>query len=286
MQYDTLGLFGDGKKAKEEYLKTHMKCIAYITTPNGHVICTKERPYTKDEILRIVDNTPLGHSDFLGGDEFDFTWPDNAFWTDPLTPWGIWKHFQDRNFVYRPITRLDRDTSGVCLIAKNKFSAAIFSEHIAKNLIKRSYLGVVKGNVYNTLHINPNLQSINHLDNMTDLEIVVDSPIKRVDDSTIERCVAADGEVAITKIFALKFIDKLDVSLCKFILLTGRTHQIRVHMKHIGFPIIGDFLYNPDYSLINRQALHSSELLMNHPITHEMMRFDAKIPDDINEIIR
>ena len=121
---------------------------------------------------------------------------------------------------------------------------------------------------------------------MTDLEIVVDSPIKRVDDSTIERCVAVDGEVAITKIFALKFIDKLDVSLCKFILLTGRTHQIRVHMKHIGFPIIGDFLYNPDYSLINRQALHSNELLMNHPITHEMMRFDAKIPDDINEIIR
>ena len=57
-------------------------------------------------------------------------------------------------------------------------------------------------------------------------------------------------------------------------------------MKQIGFPIIGDFLYNPDYTLIKRQALHSNELILNHPISHEIMRFDAKIPDDINEIIR
>ncbi len=195
-------------------------------------------------------------------------------------------HFNNQNFVYRPITRLDRDTSGVCLIAKNKFSASIFAEHISKNLIKRSYLGIVKGNVYNTLHINPNLKEFNNLNDMADLEIVVDTPIKRVDDSTIERCVAPDGDKAITKVFGLKYYEKKDLSLCKFILLTGRTHQIRVHMRHIGFPIIGDFLYNPDYTYIKRQALHSSELLMNHPITHEMMRFDAKLPDDMNEIIR
>ena len=195
-------------------------------------------------------------------------------------------HMDEKNFVYRPITRLDRDTSGVCLIAKNKFSASIFSDQIAKNLIKRSYLGIVKGNVFNALHINPNLKEIPSLDKLADLELVVDIPIKRVDNSTIERCAAPDGEQALTKIFALKYYDKLDISLCKFILLTGRTHQIRVHMMHIGYPIIGDFLYNPDYSLITRQALHSNELLLNHPITHEMMRFDAKIPDDMNSIIR
>ena len=194
-------------------------------------------------------------------------------------------HFNNRNFVYRPITRLDRDTSGVCLIAKNKFSAGIFSEHISKNLIKRSYIGIVKGNIYNTLHINPNLKDIENLNYMADLEIIVDTPIRRTDESTIERCVSVDGEQAITKVFALNYNNKKDVSVCKFILLTGRTHQIRVHMKHIGYPIIGDFLYNPDYSLINRQALHSSELIINHPITYEMMRFDAKIPNDIKEII-
>ena len=199
---------------------------------------------------------------------------------------AIVAHFNNQNFVYRPITRLDRDTSGVCLIAKNKFSASIFSEHMSKNFIKRSYIGLVKGNVYNALHINPNLESISNLNDIADLELVINSPIKRVDDSTIERCVAPDGEYALTKVFAMKYYEKLDISLCKFILLTGRTHQIRVHMKHIGYPIIGDFLYNPDYSLIDRQALHSNELLMNHPITHELLRFDAKIPDDINVLIR
>lgn len=194
-------------------------------------------------------------------------------------------HFTDRNFVYRPITRLDRDTSGVCLIAKNKFSAAIFSVNMAKNYIKRSYLGIVKGNVYNTLHIDNRLTSFDHLEHLADIEVIVDMPIKRTDDSTIERCVAPDGEPAYTKVFALKYFEKYDVSLCKFILLTGRTHQIRVHMKQIGYPIIGDFLYNPDYTLIKRQALHSSELILNHPITHEIMRFDARIPDDMNEIL-
>lgn len=195
-------------------------------------------------------------------------------------------HFSDRNFVYRPITRLDRDTSGVCLIAKNKFSAAIFSVNMAKNYIKRSYLGIVKGNVYNTLHIDNRLTNFDKLEYLADIEVIVDMPIKRTDDSTIERCVAPDGEPAYTKVFAIKYFEKYDVSLCKFILLTGRTHQIRVHMKQIGYPIIGDFLYNPDYTLIKRQALHSSELILNHPITHEILRFDAKIPDDMNEILR
>lgn len=195
-------------------------------------------------------------------------------------------HFIDTNFVYRPITRLDRDTSGVCLIAKNKFSASIFADQISKNLIKRTYLGITKGNIYNALNINPNLKGLSGLENLADLELIIDTPIKRVDDSTIERCVSPDGEKAITKVYAMRYIEKYDVSLCKFILYTGRTHQIRVHMRHIGFPIIGDFLYNPDYTLIKRQALHSNELILTHPITHEMMRFYAKIPDDMNNIIR
>lgn len=190
-------------------------------------------------------------------------------------------YFNDRNFVYRPITRLDRDTSGVCLIAKNKYSAAALSTYIAKNYIKRTYLGLCKGNIYDSLKHESKFRDLSGLESITDLQLIINSPIKRENDSTIKRCIALDGEQAITKVYALKYYKKYDISLCKFILLTGRTHQIRVHMKHIGYPIIGDFLYNPDYSLITRQALHSNELIMAHPITKKMMRFDAKIPDDM-----
>ena len=195
-------------------------------------------------------------------------------------------YFEDRNFVYRPITRLDRDTSGVCLIAKNKFSASVLSTYMTKNLIKRSYIGICKGNLYNTLKLNNNLKELNGFENFADLEIIINDPIKRKNDSTIERCVAIDGEQAITKAYALKYYEKYDLTLTKFILLTGRTHQIRVHMKHIGYPIIGDFLYNQDYTLINRQALHSSELLLIHPLSNKLLRFVAKIPNDMNLIIR
>ncbi len=194
-------------------------------------------------------------------------------------------HFSDRNFVYRPITRLDRDTSGVCLIAKNKFSASFFSMGIAKNLVKRTYLGLCKGNIYDAIKVDPKLKDLNGFENITDLQMVINSPIKRKNDSTIERIVALDGEPAVTKVFGLKYYKKYNISLCKFILLTGRTHQIRVHMKHINYPIIGDFLYNPDYSLINRQALHSSELILLHPVTKEILRFDARIPSDMKLLI-
>lgn len=194
-------------------------------------------------------------------------------------------YYKNKNFVYRPITRLDRDTSGVCLVALNRYSASFFAGAISKNLIKRTYLGLVKGNIYNTLKINPNLKSFTNLEHLSTMELIINIPIKRKDDSTIERITSRDGEQAITKIYALKYIEKYDISLCKFILYTGRTHQIRVHMRHVGFPIIGDFLYNPDYTLIKRQALHSNELLLTHPISRELIRFVAPMQDDMKSLI-
>lgn len=194
-------------------------------------------------------------------------------------------YYKNKNFVYRPITRLDRDTSGICLVALNKYSASFFAGCIAKNMIKRTYLGLVKGNLYNTLKINPNLRDFNCLHNLSTLELLIDIPIKRKDDSTIERITSRDGEKATTKVYAIRYIEKYDITLCKFILYTGRTHQIRVHMRHIGFPIIGDFLYNPDYTLIKRQALHSNELLLTHPISRELLRFTAPMQDDMKILI-
>ena len=198
---------------------------------------------------------------------------------------AVMAHFPNQNFVYRPITRLDRDTSGVCLIAKNRLSASVFQVMIQRNLIRRSYLGIVKGNIYNALFTHSKLNTFDNIENIINLDLIIDIPIKRANDSTILREAAKDGEKALTKLYALKYDKTRDISLCKFLLLTGRTHQIRVHMKHLGYPIIGDFLYNPDYEYINRQALHSNELILAHPIKRNLIRIESKLPDDMRRLM-
>ena len=75
-------------------------------------------------------------------------------------------------------------------------------------------------------------------------------------------------------------------SLVSLILETGRTHQIRVHMKYLGFPLIGDYLYNPDTENITRQALHSHRLRFRHPITGEELEFTAPLPDDMASVLK
>lgn len=194
-------------------------------------------------------------------------------------------HYIDKPFVYRPITRLDKDTSGVCIIAKNKLSASVLSSMIQTNALKRTYIGLVDGDIFNIVNISDGIKAIKELHDIIKLDFIIDIPIKREEDSTIKRVTAADGERAVTNVFALKYYKDRNISLCKFRLFTGRTHQIRVHMKHIGHPIIGDFLYNPDYRLIKRQALHSSELQVIHPTTHKLIRLVSKMPQDIMQII-
>ncbi len=175
-------------------------------------------------------------------------------------------YFQQKGeaFTYRCINRLDRDTTGLLILAKHMHSASILSNMVQKREIHREYLAVACGNV--------------------PLEGSIVAPIARVDGSTIERCVDEEhGEYACTHYKTL--LHKNGYSLVSLKLETGRTHQIRVHMKHIGHPLPGDFLYNPDYTVINRQALHSHKLSFNHPITGEMMEFIAELPADMKRII-
>ena len=111
----------------------------------------------------------------------------------------------------------------------------------------------------------------------------IDLPIARKDGSTIERCIDMDhGEHAVTHYRCLDYRDDLGCSLVRLRLETGRTHQIRVHMKAIGHPLLGDFLYNPDYRFIGRQALHSYTVAFRHPITGEAMEFTAPMPEDFS----
>ena len=167
-------------------------------------------------------------------------------------------------FTYRCINRLDRDTTGLLVIAKHMYSASILSEMVSERKIHREYLAIATGNV-------PEFGTII-------------APIGRVDGSTIERHVdEANGDYACTHYKRLAYNN--GYSLVSLKLETGRTHQIRVHMKHLGHPLPGDFLYNPDYTVIERQALHSHRLSFNHPITGEYMEFLAELPEDMRKII-
>ena len=169
---------------------------------------------------------------------------------------------QDSPFIFRCINRLDRDTTGLTIIAKNALSAAILGRQVSNRSIHRTYLAICEGN--------------------TPPSGTIAAPIARVCDSTIMRCVDFEhGEQAITHYWQLAYNKTLDLSLIKLKLETGRTHQIRVHMKHAGHPLIGDFLYHPDNTILHRQALHSCSLEFEHPVTKEKMHFHAPLPEDM-----
>lgn len=163
-------------------------------------------------------------------------------------------------FVFRCPNRLDRDTSGLTILAKNMLSSSILSDMVKLRTLKREYLAIVKG--------------------IPEPSGTVNAPIARKDGSTIERIVDFEnGEPAVTHYTRIKTCS--NYSLISLSLETGRTHQIRVHMRHIGHPLPGDFLYNPDYSIIQRQALHSHSLTFKHPVTGKPMHFEAPLPEDM-----
>lgn len=171
----------------------------------------------------------------------------------------------NKPFVYRCINRLDRDTTGLTIVAKHALAGGILGNAVAKRAIHRTYYAVCSG--------------------CTPAYMRISAPIARKDASTIERCVDFKrGENAVTDFIRIKYNPDNNLSLVKLRLLTGRTHQIRVHMKYIGFPLIGDFLYNPDYTYISRQALHSGRLVFTHPVTGQKMNLISDIPSDMKSL--
>lgn len=172
---------------------------------------------------------------------------------------------QGKPFIFRCTNRLDRDTSGLTVIAKHMVSSSILSSMGMRHEITREYLAIVRG------ALNPS-------------EGTIDAPIGRTGSSLIERKIDFEnGERAVTRYRVAK--EQNGHSLVSLILETGRTHQIRVHMKYIGHPLVGDYLYNPDMEYIDRQALHSHRLSFTHPVTGEKMEFTAPLPADMRKIL-
>lgn len=162
-------------------------------------------------------------------------------------------------FVFRPIGRLDKNTSGLIVLAKNALSAGLLTTQAAQRTMQHRYLAVCQG-------ILPPSGTI-------------DAPIGRADGSVIRREVRPDGARAVTHFTRLATRDGF--SLAQVWLETGRTHQIRVHFAHIGHPLPGDFLYGPDFSRITRHALHASTLTLRQPVTGDPLSFSSPLPDDL-----
>lgn len=176
---------------------------------------------------------------------------------------------KQEDFVFRCVNRLDKDTSGLTIICKNQLAGGILSDMVSRREIKRTYLAICED------------------DGSLPREGTIEAPIARKEGSTIERIVSFNtGERAVTHYKLLqRNLDK-GLSLISLQLETGRTHQIRVHMKHIGHPLIGDGIYGNLDSLNNklmtRQALHSYSLEFRHPIKMEKMFFIQKLPADMS----
>lgn len=173
-------------------------------------------------------------------------------------------------FLYRCINRLDRDTTGLTILAKHYLSCGILYDEMESREIKRTYYAIVENRtVFDAPYAHRLLQTG-----------TIDLPLGRKPDSAIERMVdIKNGEKAITHYRVLATNDGL--SLLELQLDTGRTHQIRVHMQAIGHPLIGDFLYNPKDTHMKRQALHAGKLSFRHPITKETLSFTAPVPQDM-----
>lgn len=182
---------------------------------------------------------------------------------------GVMYYFASQGlpFVYRCVNRLDRDTSGLLILAKNMISASLLYQMSARRQIRRQYLAIVEG-------VTPECGTI-------------DTPIARKPDSAIMRCIdPLHGDPAVTHFRRISDPDQ-KLSLLQIRLETGRTHQIRVHLASIGHPLAGDFLYNPNSeSPICRQALHSCALDFLHPITGKSMQFFCPMPDDMRQLLQ
>ena len=173
---------------------------------------------------------------------------------------------QGKPFIFRCCNRLDRDTSGLTIVSKHLVSCSILSDMTKYREVHREYLAIARGSV-------------------TPSEGTIQAPLGRKEGTIIERTVDWEhGEDAVTHYKVVK--EANGHSLVSLRLETGRTHQIRIHMKYLGYPLIGDYLYNPDMEYMTRQALHSHHMEFTHPITGAHMSFTAPLPEDMARVMQ
>lgn len=254
---DKIYLNGNVTSVNHPVLENNLiECYLDYEEDNSNIVPT-EMPLNiiyEDEAY-IVVNKPAGIP----------VHPSMDHYTDSLSN-GIAFYFNQIGLKkkIRPVNRLDKDTSGIVIFAKNEYiQECLVRQMKSKEFIKR-YIAVVNGN----------------LDN---LEGTINAPIARKEGSIIERCVSETGDIAITHYKVLK--RKTDFDIVECILETGRTHQIRVHFAYLGHSLLSDTLYGTSSSLINRQALHAYEVEFSHPLSKKKVKYIATVPEDLNKLM-
>lgn len=173
----------------------------------------------------------------------------------------------DQSFKIRFVNRLDMDTSGLLVIAKNAYCQNDYTNQMKANTVEKRYISIVCG--------------ILESDSGT-----IDLPIGRPDPDNVARGVMEGGAPSVTHYKVIERFYDQNYTLVELLLETGRTHQIRVHMSHIGHPVLGDWLYGGvNEELISRQALHAARLTFTHPVTKKRMVLEAPLPEDMQKVL-
>ncbi|MZP31109.1 RluA family pseudouridine synthase [Heliobacterium undosum] len=202
----------------------------------------------------------------------------------PTLAHGVAHYFAEKGIKarVRPLHRLDKDTTGICVFAKNAFAHQALDRQLRDGSLQRGYLAILRGLPAEPVGI-------------------IDAPIGRDPEHHMRRMVRDDGETAITRYRVTQVFEpsaletkgaaeaeaepERHLALAEVILETGRTHQIRVHFRHLGTPLLGDRLYGGDSFRIGRQALHSAWVTLLQPRSGEAVKVTSQIPEDMASLI-
>ena len=264
---NTKGLFKNGERPfAKEPVRSGDQIKLRLTEEAGSVgivpVCLPFSVVYEDEDLLVIDK-PAGLPVHPSINHYENTLANGVMWRCQQT---------GEPFPFRCINRLDAGTTGLLIIAKNMFSAAVLYSAMKKRKIKRTYLAVASGEIRKSG--------------------TVDLPIGRVSDSVIERCIDQEhGERAATHyepVAVCKVPGNGSYTMLRLQLETGRTHQIRVHMASIGHPLLGDAVYGPKKCPVKNlqgQTLHAMVLGFIHPRTGAYMEFEAPLPEYFSNLL-
>lgn len=268
------------------YVNNKNQHINYIVSENDNICIDLEKYISLKTSAKFEDKFELvdGDLDILYEDDYLLiinkpanmpTHPSSDNYTNTLS--NIVANYLKKQGIYNIhiITRLDKNTTGICIFAKNEYIQELFVKKKDKINLKKEYTAIVNGIIPNDFGIIE--KNIVRMDNTILLR-------KTIDNNNL-------GDYAKTEYNVLSRNTSLNYSIVNVILHTGRTHQIRVHMIDIGHILLGDTLYAKYYNvtdidkLISRQALHARKVTMYHPITNELLCIEATIPEDMNKLI-